>query len=113
MSNSEQQPDFESVKARLAEIAEAVDDENLSLDDALDLYEEAVALGLQASDLLETGIVIPDEAEEATGAGAPAEAATGADTPAETTASADLPKSGETPASEGTAADSDQQPSAD
>ena len=62
MSNSEQQqPDFESVKTRLAEIADAVDDENLSLDDALDLYEEAIALGLKASDLLETGVVIPEE----------------------------------------------------
>ena len=59
MSDNAQQPGFESVKARLAEIAEAVDDEGLSLDDALDLYEEAVALGLQASDLLETGIEAP------------------------------------------------------
>lgn len=63
-SNANEQPtDFESVKNRLAEIADAVDDENLSLDDALDLYEEAVALGLQASDLLEAGIVAPEEDE--------------------------------------------------
>ena len=48
--------DFEAVKTRLAEIADAVGDDSLSLDDALDLYEEAVALGLQAGDLLETGI---------------------------------------------------------
>ena len=64
MNNSEQleQPsEFEAVKARLEEIANTVDDENLSLDEALDLYEEAVKLGLQASDLLETGIVIEDE----------------------------------------------------
>ena len=54
-------PDFESVKARLAEIADAVDDEELALDDALDLYEEAVALGLKASDLLEVGIGLPEE----------------------------------------------------
>ena len=60
-----EQPDFESVRNRLAEIAETVDDESLSLDDALDLYEEAVALGLQASDLLETGVVIPEEDPEA------------------------------------------------
>lgn len=58
---SSEQPNFESVKERLAEIADAVDDEALSLDDALDLYEEAVALGLQASDLLETGVVIPED----------------------------------------------------
>ena len=56
-----QAPDFESVKTRLAEIADAVEDEGLSLDAALDLYEEAVALGLQASDLLEIGIAAPEE----------------------------------------------------
>ena len=61
MGNNEQQVDFESVKTRLAEIAEEVDDESLSLDEALDLYEEAVALGLKASDLLETGVVVPEE----------------------------------------------------
>lgn len=68
MSSSEEQaPSFDQVKARLAEIADAVDDEDLSLDDALDLYEEAVALGLQASDLLETGIVIPEENPDSAG----------------------------------------------
>ena len=56
-----QPTDFESVKTRLAEIAEAVDDDSLSLDKALDLYEEAVAIGLAASDLLETGIAAPEE----------------------------------------------------
>ena len=55
--------DFAAVKTRLAEIAEAVSDESLPLDEALDLYEEAVALGLQASDLLETGIVVPADDE--------------------------------------------------
>lgn len=47
---------FESVKERLDEIVEAVGDEELSLDDALALYEEAVGLGLRASDLLEENI---------------------------------------------------------
>ena len=61
--NNNEQPDFGSVKERLAQIAEAVDDENLSLDAALDLYEEAVALGLKASDLLETGIKPAEEQE--------------------------------------------------
>ncbi len=56
---------FESVKLRLQEIADAVSDENISLDDALDLYEEAVSLGLQASDLLEVGIVVEEEDIEA------------------------------------------------
>lgn len=47
---------FEAVKGRLDDIVDAVSDENLPLDDALSLYEEAVALGLRASDLLEQGI---------------------------------------------------------
>lgn len=65
MSETEMQPsEFESVRDRLAEIAEAVEDESLPLDEALDLYEEAVALGLQASDLLETGVIPPEEEVE-------------------------------------------------
>ena len=56
--------DFEAVKIRLEEIARTIDDESLSLDEALDLYEEAVKLGLQASDLLETGIVVSEEPAE-------------------------------------------------
>lgn len=54
---------FEAVKARLDEIVEAVGDENLPLDEALDLYEEAVALGMRASDLLEVGISLEENAE--------------------------------------------------
>ena len=64
---SEKFADFESVKARMAEIADAVDDEGLSLDEALDLYEEAVALGLKASDLLEVGIAPPADGEPQVG----------------------------------------------
>lgn len=55
---------FESLKARLDEIVDAVSDDTLPLDDALALYEEAVALGLRASDLLEENISARD-AEEA------------------------------------------------
>lgn len=47
---------FERVKGRLDEIVEAVSDENISLDDALKLYEEAVQLGLAASNLLEENL---------------------------------------------------------
>ena len=61
---AEEALDFKGVKERLQQIAEAVDDPELSLDDALDLYEEAVALGLQASDLLEVGIT-EEEAQAA------------------------------------------------
>lgn len=69
-SKQEEQSEFATVKARLEEIANAVDDEGISLDEALDLYEEAVSLGLHASDLLEVGIS-PDEGSDAEG-GAPA-----------------------------------------
>lgn len=74
-SNASAYETFEAVKARLDEIVAAVSDDSLPLDDALDLYEEAVALGMRASELLESGIEIeesadghePDEAAEADG----------------------------------------------
>lgn len=55
--------EFETVKMRLEEIARAVDADDISLDAALDLYEEAVKLGLEASSLLEVGIEAPAEPE--------------------------------------------------
>ena len=42
---------FEAVKSRLDEIVDAVSSDELELDAALALYEEAVGLGLRASDL--------------------------------------------------------------
>lgn len=62
---------FDAVKARLDEIVDAVSDDSLALDDALALYEEAVGLGLRASDLLEDGI----EAQQADDEDAELEAA--------------------------------------
>lgn len=56
--------DFGAVKQRLEAIAEMVDDPALPLDEALDLFEEAVTLGLKVGDLLEIGL---DEVEEADG----------------------------------------------
>lgn len=50
--------DFEEIKLRLEEIVTAVSDENIPLDDALDLYEEAVELGMRISDVLEDGIEV-------------------------------------------------------
>ncbi len=52
-----QAQDFASIKSKLDSIVESVSDENLSLDAALDLYEEAVSLGLQASNLLEEEVL--------------------------------------------------------
>ena len=59
-----QQPQsFEDAKARLEEIADAVSNDEMPLDEALDLFEEAVLLGLAVSDLVEEGIVV-EEADE-------------------------------------------------
>lgn len=44
---------YQEIKSRLDEIVDLVSDDSLPLDDALSLYEEAVSLGLQASNLLE------------------------------------------------------------
>nr|AHF26101.1 exonuclease VII small subunit [uncultured bacterium Contigcl_1769] len=70
MGDFEQYRDFEAIHVRLQEIVEAVGDDGLPLDDALDLYEEAVALGLRVSDLLEEGIELSDAADEAGESGA-------------------------------------------
>lgn len=60
---------FEEVKGRLDEIVEAVSDENIPLDDALKLYEEAVELGLVASSLLEENLAESNARYDAESAG--------------------------------------------
>lgn len=64
MPNSEEDT-FEQVNDRLKEIVSQVEDEDMPLDDALDLFEEAVKLGMQASSLLEEDIAARNAAEEA------------------------------------------------
>lgn len=83
---------FEELKSRLDEIVEAVNDKDLPLDQALSLYEEAVGLGLRASDLLEQGI---DEAsvQEVLASESPAGLADDSAQPAASAASA--PKEGQ------------------
>lgn len=54
---------FEDIKTRLDEIVSLVSDDSLPLDEALDLYEEAVGIGLQASRIMEEGIA-EKEAEQ-------------------------------------------------
>lgn len=61
MAQDEAKGDFASIKGRLDEIVEAVKDDTISLDAALDLYEEAIALGTKAAAILEEGVL-----EEAT-----------------------------------------------
>lgn len=55
---------FEEVKERLDEIVEAVSDDDISLDKALDLYEEAVRLGMKVSAVLEEDISAEQVADE-------------------------------------------------
>ncbi len=76
----EQGRTFEAVHERLSQIVDEVAAEDISLDEALKLYEEAVKLGLSACDLSEQDIdafvVREDEASAESGAeGAEAEGA--------------------------------------
>ena len=61
--------DLKAVKARLDSIVEAVSDDSISLDDALAYYEEAVKLGMKASEIMEADLVGP--AEEGADAASP------------------------------------------
>ncbi len=62
----EQDPQsFEDMKLRLDQIVAAVSDEDLPLEDALSLYEEAVGIGLAASRIMEEGIAAQDDAAQA------------------------------------------------
>ena len=47
---------FEDLKTRLDEIVSLVSDDSLPLDEALDLYEEAVGIGLAASRIMESAV---------------------------------------------------------
>lgn len=74
----EKKETYEAIKARLDEIVDAVHDDELSLDDALVLYEEAVKLGTRTTALIEEDIrineVAAEEPEEGEVDGAEAEA---------------------------------------
>ena len=50
--------DYDKIEARLKEIVEAVSADDISLDDSLDLYEEAVDLGMKASNVVEQNVLI-------------------------------------------------------
>lgn len=45
---------FADIRDRLEEIASRVRSDDVPLDDALDFYDEAVKLGMKATELLET-----------------------------------------------------------
>lgn len=64
---------YQDTRSRLEEILEEVNKEDISLDDALELYEEAVKLSLAACDLSESDLDLnadPSESGEMAGGGA-------------------------------------------
>ena len=67
---------------RLEEIVEAVSDESIPLDDALDLYEEAVELGMRVSDVLEDDIEVDEAALAGEDAGEQTQDSESSDEPA-------------------------------
>ncbi len=58
---SEEYSDYSQVKERLDVIVDKVTDENTSLDEALDLYDEAVKLASAASNLIEVDTEVDAE----------------------------------------------------
>ena len=82
MANNDHLQDFEAIKMRLEEIVEAVSDESIPLDDALDLYEEAVELGMRVSDVLEDDIEVDEAALAGEDAGEQTQDSESSDEPA-------------------------------
>lgn len=62
--NAEDARSFEELKMRLDEIVSLVSDDSLPLDEALDLYEEAVGIGLSASRIMQEGIASADSSNQ-------------------------------------------------
>ena len=58
---AENYENYSQVKDRLDSIVDKVTDENISLDEALDLYDEAVKLAMRASDMIEIDTDDDDE----------------------------------------------------
>jgi len=87
MSNTES---YAEVKSRLDQIVEAVQDENISLDEALSLYEEAIKIGSRVSDLIEQDISLDIEAAEQVDGDVPAEIAQSTDNGEQTAAVQDI-----------------------
>lgn len=58
--NQQNAQTFAEIRERLDEIVRQVRDDNMPLDSALDLYDEAVKLGMKATEMLE----VADKAEQ-------------------------------------------------
>lgn len=57
LDENNQDEGYVAINDRLKQIQNKIDNENLTLDESLDLYEEAVKLGMQASKTLETNVL--------------------------------------------------------
>lgn len=56
--------DYVSIEARLKEIEDKVTSEDLDMDQSLELYEEAVSLGMKASQTVENNVLVNLNNEE-------------------------------------------------
>ena len=72
MNSAEEYRTFPEIKERLDQIVEAVSDDDMPLDDALDLYEEAVKLATRVSQLIEQASA-EQQADQAAAQDAPAQ----------------------------------------
>lgn len=52
---------FDEINERLGEIASIVNDSDVNLDEALDLFDEAIDLGMRATQVLEADIAPSEE----------------------------------------------------
>lgn len=56
--------EYENIEERLKEIEEEVSTKDLGLDESLQLYEEAVDLGMKASKTIENNVLVDMNAKE-------------------------------------------------
>ena len=86
---------FDQITARLDSIVDQVRDKNVSLEHSLDLFDEAIALGSKAVNMVDTTEFTPEEEERLVQAQAAGDAADASGTEATETAAADEQTSNE------------------
>lgn len=55
--------EYEKIEERLKEIEQKITTENLDMDESLELYEEAVDLGMKASQTIENNVLVNNDPE--------------------------------------------------
>ena len=55
--------EYEQIEGRLKEIEKKITTENLDMDESLELYEEAVNLGMKASQTIENNVLVNNDAD--------------------------------------------------